>query len=143
MPFDLDDDEYRATRILTGADKVDDINVGEYIRTNKGEIGYIFQINNENKYSKYRVKIDTNSICKSVYLKKEEIVKHSKNIIDLIETGDYVNEMYIQEIILLKNDIMECMVDSDYECITTIKNVDVKSILTKEKFESMEYKIGG
>ena len=37
MPFDLDDDEYRATRILTGADKPDEIKVGEYVRTNKGE----------------------------------------------------------------------------------------------------------
>ena len=141
MSFDLDDDEYRATRILTGADKVDEIKVGEYVRTNKGEIGYIFQINNENKYSKYRTKIDTNSTCKSVYLKKEEIVKHSPNIIDLIEVGDIVR-------ILLNEKTGETTLfcfesQKQIDIIKEAKTHPIVSIVTKEQFASMEYKIGG
>ena len=52
------------------------IEVGGYVRTKKGKI---FQ------YSKGRA-----------YLGKDNaIVKHSKNIIDLIEVGDFVNNEYI------------------------------------------------
>lgn len=70
------------------------------------------------------------------------IGKPSFNPVDLIEVGDYVNGMYIAEIKSLKNNTMICMVDSDYECTTTILNEDIKSIVTKEQFESMKYKVG-
>ena len=65
----------------------------------------------------------------------------SNNIIDLIEVGDYVNGSYIQEIISIKNNEMKCMLDSDYELISTIKNEDIETILTKEQFSQMEYKV--
>lgn len=86
MPFDLDESEYRATRILTGADKVDDINVGEYVRTKEGIIDEVIidykrRCNNPNCERKH-------VSCKYNYYDEEEIVKHSSNIIDLIETGD-------------------------------------------------------
>ena len=71
------------------------------------------------------------------------IGKPSFNPVDLIEVGDYVNGMYIAEIKSLKNNTMICMVDSDYECTTTILNEDIKSIVTKEQFESMSYKVEG
>lgn len=71
------------------------------------------------------------------------IGKPSFNPVDLIEVGDYVNGMYIAEIKSLKNNTMICMVDSDYECTTTILNEDIKSIVTKERFESMSYKVEG
>lgn len=65
----------------------------------------------------------------------------SHNIIDLMEVGDYVNGSYIQEIISIKNNEMKCMLDSDYELISTIKNEDIETILTKEQFSQMEYKV--
>lgn len=49
--------------------------------------------------------------------------------------------MYIQEILSLENGVMECMVDSDYECSTTIRNEDIESVVTREQFAQAEYKI--
>ena len=72
----------------------------------------------------------------------EDIKKVSYNIIDLIEVGDYVDGCYIQEIKSLKDNVMVCMLDSDYESVSTITNRDIKSIVTKEQFEKMAYKVG-
>ena len=66
----------------------------------------------------------------------EEISKASNNIIDLIEIGDYVNGYKVNRI------------EENYVVINEIwtgrellKNEDIKSILTKEQFESMSYKV--
>lgn len=59
-----------------------------------------------------------------------------------MKVGDYVNESYIQEIKEIKNNEMTCMLDSDYEFYSHIKNEDIKSIVTKEQFSQMEYKVG-
>lgn len=61
------------------------------------------------------------------------IVKHSFNIIDLIEVGDYVNGYRITDI---GNDCVE-IEDGG----TQIKKNEIKSIVTKEQFESVEYKL--
>lgn len=81
---------------------------------------------------------------------KENVVKASYNIIDLIEVGDYVNG----EKVLRTNCKLE-YVDDDSE--TGVNEVDngleletgwiyfeheVQSIVTKEQFESIEYRIG-
>lgn len=73
---------------------------------------------------------------------KSHIIKSSPNIIDLIEENDFINGMKIAEIKSNKNGVLKCMVDSDYEFITTILNNEIESVLTKEQFESMEYKVG-
>lgn len=59
-----------------------------------------------------------------------------------MKIGDYVNGCYIQKIFKNENGIMECLLDSDYEFSSIIKNDEIKSIVTKEQFESMEYRIG-
>lgn len=62
----------------------DEISIGEYVRTDNGIIG---------KYVKYRGwqdTIETNNKWIGFDINKD-IVKHSKNIIDLVEEGDYVN----------------------------------------------------
>ena len=124
MPFDLDDDEYRATRILTGADKPDEIKVGEYIRTKSGTIIKVTKTKIVGKY--YYLDIQEN----------RKIVKHSSNIIDLIEPGDYVNGKYVQEVKQYKDG------KSILAFIGIIDNEDIKSIVTKEQFKSVEYKVG-
>ena len=106
------------------------------MRTKKGEIGYIFQINNENKYNKYRTKIDTKSSYKSTYLRKEDIVKHSKNIIDLIEVGDYVNGKLIHHTDIRKNSAYVY-----YGNGRTFTDYQIKSIVTKEQFDRIKYEV--
>ena len=80
------------------------IQVGEYVRTKNGEIAKIIEVNNYNErlflvYEDNRVEtdytLDRLVYCDSDYfdhfIPEEIIIKHSFNIIDLIEVGDYVN----------------------------------------------------
>ena len=66
---------------------------------------------------------------------KKHIVKHSKNIIDLIEVGDYVNG--------------ERILDITGEYLRTNETIhnkywlsnNIKSIVTKEQFKNIEYRL--
>ena len=66
---------------------------------------------------------------------KSMIVKHSKNLIDLIEVGDYVN--------------YERILDITGEYIRTTESIhnkywlskNIRSIVTKEQFANIEYRI--
>lgn len=92
------------------------IEVGEYVRTKKGKIF---------RYGKGRA-----------YLGKDnEIVKYSKNIIDLIEVGDYVNGKYVQEINQYKDG------KSIIALIGIIDANEIKEILTKEQYNANCYKV--
>ena len=66
----------------------------------------------------------------------ENIIKSSPNIIDLIEVGDFVNG---KEVLELKNfgAFNGARVFGDIYF-----NEEIKSIVTREMFESMKYKIG-
>ena len=68
---------------------------------------------------------------------EDEIIKSSPNIIDLIQVGDYVNGKEIEQII--DNELY--FETSDMASIISFKEKDIKSIVTKEQFEIMEYKV--
>lgn len=70
---------------------------------------------------------------------KEDIIKSSPNIIDLIEVGDYVNGGKVLDIDL--DD--EIMVIDNIEGFIHYSNgiFNIKSIVTKEQFEVMKYEI--
>ena len=71
---------------------------------------------------------------------KENIIKSSPNIIDLIEVGDYVNgHKVIYTIGNINKRIYAEYVNMDE--LLEIKLEQITSIVTKEQFESMEYKI--
>ena len=63
-----------------------------------------------------------------------EKYKSSSNIIDLIEVGDYVNGF---PIIHKENDILKCGL------LVQFKENEIKSIVTKEQFESIKYSLEG
>ena len=63
--------------------------IGEYIRSKEGKID---KITNNKYYMKEYIG------CSQGLQLRENIVKHSKNIIDLIEVGDIVNGYQILEI---------------------------------------------
>lgn len=79
----------------------------------------------------------------------------SFNIIDLIEVGDYVNGYYVSKI-WKKNEITHYVDGTpikrkerkitiqapSYGGIIHLENKDIKSVLTKEQFESISYRIG-
>ena len=100
-----------------------EIEVGEYIRTDKGIIS---KINSG-------VDIDMIEFENAII---GNIVKHSKNIIDLIQEGDYVNGEYVKEIIQYESE--KCII----AFIGIIGEEAIKTILTKEQYEKNSYKIG-
>ena len=75
---------------------------------------------------------------------KEDILKASHNIIDLIEVGDYVNGYKVSLRGYDYADFVQC--DYPVENGTTnhykFYEQAIKSIVTKEQFSSMEYRLG-
>lgn len=118
------------------------IEVNEYVRTNSGLIFKVNEITYDEEYKDY--------LYKESFLLvdwKENIVKHSKQLIDLIEVGDYVNGY---KVIYVINNTESCpsgkCVDIDSskdssEC--TLWEEDIKTILTKERYMANCYKVGG
>ena len=100
--------------------------VGDYVRTEEGNIYKIAKLgyNNETFWS------DTDDGWFAMY-------KSSPNIIDLIEVGDYVNGSYVEGFIE-KNKFQNKLIITE---AGMIDNNDIKSIVTKKQFESMEYKV--
>lgn len=83
--MDLDDEEYKATRKLNGLE--DEIEIGEYVRTNNKGIKRIDGIDNNKTVNKYLYFTGIEDFEGKEYkiIKKTEIVKHSKQLIDLIK----------------------------------------------------------
>lgn len=118
------------------------IEVGEYVRTDNGimdkVLGYDETI--DIYYCKY-INIDhLNKI--GCHLNK---VKHSKNIIDLIEVGDYVNGDFVVQIsktfgyIFVKTTYYDELTGE--EKYQFIKKEDIKTILTHEQYENNCYRL--
>ena len=117
-----------------------EIRVGEYIRTLDG-IKKIVKIN-EGKLSTYYGKyIVFPEYKNSKSINVKNIIKHSFNIIDLIEEDDYVNGMRVSYV-RFPNDSYEpteiYVLDKD---INFIFASDIESVVTHEQMEAMEYEV--
>ena len=129
---DLTDEEIIATRKLHGLDDDlfrENIEIGEYVRTNTG---LILKYDDENE----KVFIDNFLICPQIM--KERIVKHSKILSEVVEVGDYVNGKLIHKIDKGAN---YCYLY--YGNCKTFVDYQIKTILTKEQMEANCYKVGG
>lgn len=122
------------------------IKAGEYIRTYEGIIGKVLE---DEDIAENGVYIDTTFFDdyadETNFVKYEDIKSHSFNIIDLIEEGDYVNGNEIA----LEAPNPDPLCDPIYgyfdrygELVGIIENEDIKSIVTKEQFKSVEYAKG-
>lgn len=124
------------------------LEVGMYVRTKKYGIAKIIG-GISDKFNIDVFKKDGYTLrCQ----KERDILKASFNIIDLIEEGDYVNG---EKVIALKKDISErnihfnskkCNIFTDYSLAENwyfgIEDKDIKSIVTKEQYKNIEYRIG-
>lgn len=110
-----------------------EIKENEFIRTKTGKIDKV--INNNYYMSQY---IE----CEKRIVEKENIVKHSFNIIDLIEVGDFVNGVLVtgKESTLLYTDI-KGIDHSGYHIVISQYGDGIKTILTHEQYERNCYKI--
>ena len=119
-----------------------DIKVGEYVRTNRGYIYKIKKIRKSDVSEEVYV-VRAHGDNYSFYLRKENITKHSKNIIDLIEVGDFINGYRILEIADMKNaeEKVFTVHRSDFKSTCKIWNEqDIEAILTHERYEENCYK---
>ena len=113
-----------------------------YVRTNMGDISKIKSIwENERVFFENKVDIDyfTSDSFGISYLKE---CKASHNIIDLIEVGDYVNGHLIKAV-YLDGVTKYIKLDNAYENGegTRTYSEDIKSIVTKEMYSSVEYRV--
>ena len=108
-----------------------EIEVGDYGRTNK--IARVIGKDDDNN-----ILLNTQQIVTKA---EEKIVKHSKQLIDLVEVGDFVNEMNILHI---EDNKLYIEWNNEFDEFTGfLKNKDIKTILTKEQYLANCYKVGG
>ena len=107
-----------------------EICIGDYVRTFNGLIGKVVELTDSGNYA---IRIYNGA----EYVVRAVIKNHSKNIIDLIEVGDYVNgkEVYIQDR-KLAVELAEHM--PPYELL---ENIEIETILTNELYNANCYTV--
>ena len=103
-----------------------ELEIGMYVRTINGKI---WIIKSQQAISGHR----------------KDIINASYDIIDLIEEGDVIHFEFcgIDNIndVMKEDDILNVGFDEDGD-ILTLKDINIKSIVTHEQFSQMEYRIG-
>lgn len=120
----------------------DKIEVNDYVRTKDG---YIIRVDENTNifnlgYKEQYVDMET---TRYGFTCEEEIVKHSKQPIDLINKDDYVNGY---KVIKLKDGFADGTMEivlSNNTIIYRHHSEDIKTILTKESYMANCYKVGG
>ena len=107
------------------------MNIGDYVRLNNCVYDIVAINRIAEIYEDTILTENDGSMYQGEYT-KEEIIKSSPNIIDLIEVGDYVNGYEVTS-----KDQFLGFGNHDWYMI----NDEIKSIVTKEQFKSMEYKL--
>mgnify|MGYP007029132317 CR=1 FL=1 len=132
-------------------DNMNKLEIGEYGRTNYGKIIKFawLQDSNGKEYENKVILINGNKLSNDLYYftKGETIIKHSEQLIDLIECGDYVNGREVKHITMFEGfpDYPKLIfVDETYLIPgESCENDDIKTILTKEQYMRDCYKVGG
>lgn len=118
------------------------IKIGEYVRT---KYGISKVIKNVDEYvTEEQICVDFLGCMYNQVISKRQVKKHSKQLIDLIEVGDIVEDEYNKyEVAFVKDDKIYC---NDYnldDSLITLREQDIKAILTKEIYMANCYKVGG
>lgn len=134
---------------------MEEIKVGEYVRTEDGIIGKVLE---EDDISDKGICINNSFFDDwgeiTDFVKYENVIKHSSNLIDLIEVGDFVNDYKVldMEDSIYKNSKRILIYRNQkerYERWIYIQEYDgkihtqddIKSIVTKEQMKSIEYEV--
>lgn len=130
------------------------IKIGEYIRTSGYDsfISKIKRIEFDNEarlfWFVYDKKDSDTNITREWRINKPYIKKHSQNIIDLVEVGDYVNGYKVYDIsteylidINKEGKILKIEKEGFINATITEGEDDIKSICTREQFAAAEYKL--
>lgn len=79
------------------------------------------------------IKIDNGQV-----ILRSDVIKARHKIIDLIEVGDYVNGYYVEDVF---DTYIYVATGTNYFQSPTIYEQDIKSIVTKEQFNSVKYEV--
>ena len=126
------------------------LEVGMYVRTKRGQIGKIITI------GKYNITIEFNGMWQDI-ISKENIVEASFNIVDLVKYMDLLEvenpiKLYDKDKEAILFNPIRCDGFTTYDDGTTciilnldyfvdVKNLKIKTIVTKEQFEQMSYEV--
>lgn len=122
---------------------MEEIKVGEYVRDEDGCIIKVDEIQDYEESEQdtwYKAENTINGTWNRGTW-KSMITKHSPNIIDLIEVGDYVNGCKVIDICESLYSGEKVIYIGGFRIPKKIYDNQIKSIVTKEQFESVEYKL--
>ena len=110
---------------------------GMYVRTKKG-IGRVTEYTKHESWG-YIVKVLGQYSCYTHTSNGElsDVIKASDNLIDLIEVGDYVNGLPVVHNAKKNGGNIVILINGD-----AYNEEDIKSIITKEQFNSVKYEVG-
>ena len=109
---------------------MEEIKVNEYVRLRNGDVTRVKAINEKTFKCKFH-KVNCELFI-------DFIVKHSSNIIDLIEIGDYVNGKLIHNKFgNPKNGELMIIYGNGKH----FDNKNIKTVVTKEQFANAEYRL--
>ena len=114
-----------------------EIQVGEYIRTDKGNIGKLVEIRCGKSEDGEKL-IDVYFLDNGIWTLKKYIVKHSFELIDLIEKDDYINGCRVYEVEERGITVYQKVENSDID-YSWIPKDEIENVVTKEAFESIKY----
>ena len=136
----------------------------EYLKKYDSNVGYALHIQNNIKRDDY-ARLNTGQIVKVIGIKENNVNKKaiyhgiydtdwfdsaavenfSDKPIDLIEVGDYVNGREVKHIAMFEGfpDYPKLIFVDEKHLVPgeTAENKDIKSIVTKEQFESIKYEV--
>lgn len=112
---------------------MDTLKLNMYVRTKRDGIGKIISLSIGEEDECCFIELSK----RRTGIKEHNILKASHNIIDLIEVGDYVNG---DKVIYTNDGYFEVGEENDNIGFTSDKFV--KTIVTKEQFSAMEYRLG-
>ena len=128
-----------------------EIKVGEYVRTEEGYIGKLVEyISNALNYLKIDVGREIrhcdNSVDNFIYTRYGFQIKHSPNIIDLIEEGDILEIEISKEWTDDENRIKIIAVGPTFTKQNIIRDIEnglykIKAITTAEQFNQVKYEV--
>ena len=114
----------------------DEIVEGEYVKTNDGHIGKLMRIERDDIDTSLKWYVFDDGKNER-YINKPYIVKHSKNLIDVIELYDYVNGMIVFDITTYNNGEKEIKTSSGY----LMSENEIQDILTHEQYTANCYNV--
>lgn len=130
---------------------MEEIKVGEYVRTpEQGYIGKLVEVN-KNVLNYYKIDVGReirriNGMSDNyIYSRDGFGLKHSSNIKDLVQAGDiviYTINCKMTDIEIVKEHTDSRTLEKSLRVgLWSLEQVDIKHILTKERFESESYRL--